>query len=268
MFARDRVRAARVLAGLTLDELAVKLGVKRVNPVRWENTRDLPARQVKPLSLATGFPEAWLKCDDLEGLITARPVLPGVKLARNVQERIRGQLLTMLPEMCPKAKRVTVVSSVGTTFVFRNDDGRHRYCLVVFVREPLADQLQELRGDVIEADASVWWDAYLQPNYQYLRTILELAECLEWAAVVPEGEPDEQPTTVSARMEVRAPAAESAAEAINEIKGLVKALRKKGLAVAVSIDEVSGHLVALDGAPAGYVYRPLRSRAGGGDTGR
>jgi DNA-binding XRE family transcriptional regulator len=259
MPARERVKAARVLAGFTSEQLAARLGVSRVNLVYWEKTHDLPARQVAPLSGATGMPERWLKGDDLEGLVTSRPVLPGARVARHFQDRIKVQLLDMGPRMCPGAERITVSSPVGSAYVFFKE-GRYRYCLVIFVREPLAGQLQELGGRKIEIDATAWWNAYLQPNYQYLRTILETAGCREWAAVVPEGTPDEQPTTVAAKMEIVVPEAESAVVAINEIKGLVKTLRERGFAVAVSIDESSGSLSVLDGAPAGYVFRPLKRK--------
>lgn len=259
MHARERVKAARILAGLTTEQLAARLGVSRVNLVYWEKTHDLPVKQVAPLSGATGMPERWLKGDALEGLITSRPVLPGARVARHFQERIKGQLLDMVPKMCPEAERVMVSSLFGRAYIFMKE-GRHRYCLVIFVREPLAGQLLEFGGRKVVVEDAAWWNAYLQPNYQYLRTILETAGCREWAEAVPEGEPAEQSTTVSAKMEIVVPEAESAVSAIDEIRLLVRSLRERGFAVAVSIDESSGNLAILDGAPAGYVFRPLKRK--------
>lgn len=256
MPARERVKAARILAGFTSEQLAARLGVSRVNLVYWEKTHDLPYRQVAPLSAATGLPEKWLKGDELEGLITSRPVLPGARVARHFQERIKGQLLDMVPRMCPGATRVTVSSSIGSAYIFFKEG---RYCLVIFAREPFAGQLQEFGGARIDVEASVWWDAYLQPEFQYLRKILEIAGCREWAEGVQNGEPDEQPATVTIKMEFSVPDAEIATAASNEIKMIVKGLREKGCTVAVSIEETSG-MARIEGAPVGHVYRPLKKK--------
>jgi hypothetical protein len=130
--------------------------------------------------------------------------------------------------------------------------------VVVFDREPLAQKLQEFGGRTVEVQDDVWWDAYLQPAYQYLRRVLELAGCNEWAKGVPEGEPDEEPTLVTAKLEIHVPEAETATLAIVEIKRVIKLLREKGCTVSFSIEESSRNLSSIEGAPAGYKYRPLK----------
>ena len=262
MGAHDRVRAARLLAGLTLDELAAKLGVQRVNLVRWEQKQALPYRQTAHFAAATGLPESWLICkrDELEGLIVSRPIRPGAKVAKNVFARITAHLLEALPQMCPGAKCITVSSSVGGAYIFITE-GAKRYCLVVFACAPLAEKLEELSGtERFEVDASAWWDAYLQPDYEYLRRILEVAGCDEWAKEVPCGEPDDQPATITAKIEITVPEAEIATVAINEIKRVVKSLRESGCTVAMTIEESSGHLAIAEGAPVGHTHRPLKNR--------
>lgn len=64
----NRVREIRKLAGISMEELAVKAGVSYSNLSRWERNRQVPCRKIaeaiaKALDTTTGelFPEAKLK---------------------------------------------------------------------------------------------------------------------------------------------------------------------------------------------------------------
>lgn len=232
--ARERIKIARLLAGLTLDELASRLGVHRVNPVRWESSKDIPHKQVTPFSAATGMPEMWIKGENLEGIVVSRPFLPTARPAKNVQERIIVQLLEALPRVCKECDEVVVRSGAGSAFIFSSKTQRG-FCLVLFASGKLELRLLKPETREVSIDEVSWTDAFEQPKNQHLRTIIQAAGLNAWAEKVPIGEPGDESTRFSVRLDIVTPNSDAELYALSELAKLVKTLRDKACTANYSI---------------------------------
>lgn len=130
----DRITAARLLAGLSYDALALRLGIGRMNVMRWkEGKKPIPKKQIRPLSIATGFPEQWFYGGELQGLIVARPLHADSTAPRNIIDANREQIDNLLPELCVGATISALYAPGGAVYLY----AMQRCCLVVFSPQKL-----------------------------------------------------------------------------------------------------------------------------------
>jgi hypothetical protein len=154
----DRIKVARLLAGLTSEELSKKIGITRMNIVRWQTTGHLPLRQVRPFAEATGVPEQWLRSGgSLQGLVIARPLRVDSPAPKNVLRSNATYLAEMLPLLCPDATVSALVGASGTAYLYATQ----QYCLVVFALYEFGLDLGQANLKLTPVDEGIWFKAYM-----------------------------------------------------------------------------------------------------------
>jgi len=164
METNERVKIARVFAGLSTDQLAKRLGLARTNVIRWESESglSLPAKQVKRLADATGVPAAFLEGGQMEGLVIARP---GRFIAKNTRQRTYSYVERILPDLlkCEHARCISLASGRRYALILHVN----KLCLVLIPadeRVPLTRDLShtktlpvsdEILLDAFESDIAV-----------------------------------------------------------------------------------------------------------------
>lgn len=135
----DRVKLARVLAGISVTQLAQRLGKARSNVITWESDSkyNLPAPQIVRVAEATGVPAAFLAGRALEGLVVARP---GRHLTLNAVKRTCDWIDEVLPTVLPPdIESVTLEAAGRAAFVYFTV----QLCLVII---PAAATVRTLRS--------------------------------------------------------------------------------------------------------------------------
>ncbi len=91
----ERVKIARVFAGLSIVQLAARLELAKSNIIRWESDSkyNLPQKQIRRVAAATGVPAAFLEGRSMEGLVVARP---GRFITKNARENTYKYLDSIL----------------------------------------------------------------------------------------------------------------------------------------------------------------------------
>lgn len=233
----DRVRAARILAGLTNETLADMLGIARVNIARWQGTHKLPKRQVEPLALATGLPGSWIKDGgELDGLIISRPLRYDSDPPKNVLRRNAELLAELLPILCAGSKVFALQAHSGTAYVFSSG----RYCLVVFALVALGLELSHANPTIVITDEDTWFGAF-RGDKQCLVTMLSNAGFDGWAKDV-QNDKIKRPVRSTVMLEIKSQDAAMERLVMTELLRFADMLRRKGCEVSSQI--TSGNRVA------------------------
>jgi hypothetical protein len=121
---------------------------------------------------------------------------------------------------------------------------------------------EELQGwtnfEEIECSSSSWLDAYLQPEFQYIRNLLKIAGCTRWIETLREGIANEDRAMITAKIEIRVDSSEIESRALDEIVRFAAILRSFGCYVNYSLGRTGPEMVKIDNAPAGYSFTALK----------
>jgi transcriptional regulator with XRE-family HTH domain len=128
----ERVKLARMFAGLSADQLAKRLNLTRVNVMRWESKDGgPPKKQLRQLAEATGFPEGFFCGEELKGLVVARP---GRFISNNARGRAYDYVHKELPRLVADADCVEVASDHYVATLFNGGS----FCLVIIPADKMA----------------------------------------------------------------------------------------------------------------------------------
>jgi len=127
MYIHERVKTARILAGLSTEQLAKRLDLVRTNIVRWEteSKHNLPRKQLERLAEATGVSVQFLNGGDMEGLVIARP---GRFISKNARSRAYEYLNKVLPQLTHSQQNITEFVAEGRTVSIYHTD---KLCIVI-----------------------------------------------------------------------------------------------------------------------------------------
>jgi transcriptional regulator with XRE-family HTH domain len=180
----DRIRLARLFAGLSQAALAEKLEVQQTSITRYESKGDGHRAAgnsiTNRVALATGMPGEWITDGKpfSGGPYAGRIELPNIKYSNKTIRAMEDQLAALLPQFLQENEPTDIAAvypekqAIPHAFVISNEN----YCLVLFAIETsnlISKHLKISRYFQIRVEDFV--AAYLQPKYQYLGKILDEA---------------------------------------------------------------------------------------------
>lgn len=185
----SRVRLARTFAGMSQAELGDRIFVAQTSITRYEGKRPPGTSMLHRIAEATKMPANWLCGSKFSGYFAGRIELPGVEYSNKTIRAIEDHLAVLLPMFIEENTPTSVIAvkPSGVTnpraFVLSNDT----YCLVLFTIETTKFVEGYLKpSKTVSMDTGEWVSAYLQPEYQYLRRIVEVAhgENTQWSSQI------------------------------------------------------------------------------------
>ncbi|MDA8413046.1 MAG: helix-turn-helix transcriptional regulator [Desulfobacteraceae bacterium] len=182
----ERLKLSRTFSGLSQAELANILEVHPSVVTRYEGSREPGQWVLEKIASATGIPSSWIKYGtDFSGIVVGRIELPGraysVKTLRSIEGHLADILPVFLSENPPdKVIQLKATAKNATPSIFILDNPC--YCLILFTNKTtpivyslLNNHINIEPEHVYDIPIEVYLNAYIQPEFGYLKIILRYA---------------------------------------------------------------------------------------------
>lgn len=190
-----RIRIARTLAGLTLDDIAEELDVQRSLAVQYEHDLQPSDSSIEKLSALTGMPLTWFREKSVSGILTLRPEWAGITYSHD-QIKMKEEALGRDWPLFAETLGIDNILSLKCTFGGVVIAYSPTFCIVI-VGSHSVDIISRLSAGlgVTVVDKSCndvdFLNCWMQPENLYLKNILGYGgeDLAAWAEGIEDGEP-------------------------------------------------------------------------------